>query len=338
MTAVAEPEPKAQPGPARSGLLAVARAPRWARYALLAVGLAVALWLPNGLYAAVAVDILCWALFAVAVDLLLGFTGLMSFGHAAFWGVSAYVTGLVAIHAGLPFPVAVLLGALAAAVLAVPIGYLAVKRTGIYFAMVTLAFAQLVYSVANERREITGGENGLQEVPRELFGWDLSDPFYFYYAALPIVLLGLFVAWRIVHSPFGRVLVGIRDNAARARALGYPVHRYKLLAFVLSGFIAGLGGGLFAMAHRFVSLDVLHWTTSGKAVIVVVLGGIGTLWGGVVGAAILVLLEDRLSFSGFEAIGLVTGGIFVLVVLLFRRGIWGSVAALALRRMGRRPD
>ncbi|WP_406068255.1 branched-chain amino acid ABC transporter permease [Micromonospora sp. NBC_01638] len=319
-----------------SGLIAVAQAPGWVRYALLAVGLAVAAWLPNSLYPAVAVDILCWALFAVAVDLLLGFTGLMSFGHAAFWGTSAYVTGLVAIHAGLPFPLAVLAGALAAAVLAVPIGYLAVKRTGIYFAMVTLAFAQMVYYVANEWRSVTQGENGLQGVPRELFGWDLTDDYFFYYAILPIVLLGLAAAWRIVHSPFGRVLVGIRDNPARARALGYPVHRYKLTAFVLSGFIAGLGGGLFAVGHRFVSLDVLHWTTSGKAVIVVVLGGIGTLWGGVLGAGIVVRLEDWLSFSGFEAIGLVTGGIFVLVVVLFRRGIWGSVAALAHRLAARR--
>ncbi|MDG4838089.1 branched-chain amino acid ABC transporter permease [Micromonospora sp. WMMD967] len=329
------PADASRPSPP-SGLIAVARAPGWARYALLAVGLVVALWLPNGLYPAVAVDILCWALFAVAVDLLLGFTGLMSFGHAAFWGTSAYVTGLVAIHAGLPFPLAVLAGALTAAALAVPIGYLAVKRTGIYFAMVTLAFAQMVYYVANEWRSVTQGENGLQGVPRSFFGLDLTDDYFFYYAILPIVLLGLAAAWRIVHSPFGRVLVGIRDNPARARALGYPVHRYKLTAFVLSGFIAGLGGGLFAVGHRFVSLDVLHWTTSGKAVIVVVLGGIGTLWGGVLGAGIVVRLEDWLSFSGFEAIGLVTGGIFVLVVVLFRRGIWGSVAAVVQRLAVRR--
>jgi branched-chain amino acid transport system permease protein len=322
-----------RPG-SRSLLGAVGGTPARVRYALLAVGLGVAAWLPNGLYPAVAVDILCWALFAVAVDLLLGFTGLMSFGHAAFWGTSAYVTGLVAIHAGAPFPLAVLAGALAAAALAAPIGYLAVKRTGIYFAMVTLAFAQMIYYIANEWRGVTRGENGLQGVPRELFGMDLTDDYYFYYAALPIVLAGLFAAWRIVHSPFGRVLVGIRDNPARARALGYPVHRYKLTAFVLSAFLAGLGGGLFAIGHRFVSLDVLHWTTSGKAVIVVVLGGIGTLWGGLLGAAILVRLEDWLSFAGFESVGLVTGGIFVLVVLLFRRGLWGTVAALVQRRWG----
>jgi branched-chain amino acid transport system permease protein len=196
---------------------------------------------------------------------------------------------------------------------------------------VTLAFAQMVYYVANEWRSVTRGENGLQGVPRTLFGLDLSDGFYFYYAALPIVLLGLWVAWRIVHSPFGRVLVAIRDNPARARALGYSVQRYKLAVFVLSAFLAGLGGGLFAMGHKFVSLDVLHWTTSGKAVIIVVLGGIGTLWGGVLGAAFIVRLEDWLAFSGFEQVNLVTGAIFVLAVLLFRRGIWGTVALWARR-------
>src|ERR1700754_1725483 len=189
--------------PAPSVVRAAAHAPRWLRWVLLAAGLAVAVWLPNGLYAAVAVDMLCWALFAVAVDLLLGYTGLLSFGHAAFWGTSAYATGLVAIHAGVPFPVAVLAGALVAAALAVPIGYLAVRRTGIYFAMVTLAFAQMIYYIANNRRGLTGGENGLQSVPRELFGLDLTDAYYFYYAALPIAVLGLWAAWRVVPSPFG---------------------------------------------------------------------------------------------------------------------------------------
>jgi branched-chain amino acid transport system permease protein len=158
-----------------SVLTTLAGTPSWVRWVLLAVTGAIALWLPNGLYPTVAVDILCWALFAVAVDLLLGYTGLLSFGHAAFWGTSAYATGLTAIHWGLPFPVAVLLGAVAAALLAVPIGYLAVKRVGIYFAMVTLAFAQMVYYFANEQRGLTQGENGLQSVPRELTGFDLTD-------------------------------------------------------------------------------------------------------------------------------------------------------------------
>ncbi|MFF5227604.1 branched-chain amino acid ABC transporter permease [Dactylosporangium sp. NPDC000521] len=314
-------------------LLERVRTPRWVGWALALAGALVALWLPNGLYPAVAVDMLCWALFAVAIDLLLGYGGLLSFGHAAFWGTSAYTAGIIAGRVGVPFPVAVLGGALAAAALAVPIGYLAVKRSGIYFAMVTLAFAQMVYFVANEWSSVTGGENGLQSVPRELFGLDLSDPYYFYYAALPLTALGMLLAWRIVHSPFGRVLVAIRDNPARARALGYPAHRFKLLVFVLSAFVAGLGGGLFAVAHGFVSLDVVHWTTSGKGVVLVVLGGIGTLWGGVVGAALVVNLEDQLSQAGFTLIGLVTGGIFVLVVLLFRRGLWGSAVALLRRRL-----
>jgi branched-chain amino acid transport system permease protein len=305
---------------------------------LLVAGLVVALALPWLVYPPVAMDIACWALFAVSLDLLLGFTGLLSFGHAAFWGVSAYVAGLVALHAGVPFPVAVLGGAAAAALLAVPFGYLSVRLRGIYFAMVTLAFAQMIYFVVNQWRDVTGGENGLQGVPRELFGLDLSDPFWFYYAGLPLVLVGMFAAWRIVHSPFGRVLVSIRDNTARAQALGYPAERYKLLAFVLSAALSGLAGGLFAVSHGFASLQEVYWTTSGTAVMMVVLGGIGTLWGGAVGAALVVLLNDYLSTAGFQEVGIVTGTIFVVVVLVFRRGIWGTARHLArTRAAARRP-
>jgi branched-chain amino acid transport system permease protein len=307
------------------------------RIALLIAGLAAVLALPWFIYPPVASDIVAFALLAVSVDLLLGFTGLLSFGHAAFWGTAAYTTGLVAIHAGGPFPVAVLAGAVAAAVLAVPIGYLSVKRSGIYFAMVTLAFAQMVYFIANQWREVTGGENGLQGVPRELFGLDLSDPFFFYYAALPLALGGLFAAWRIVRSPFGRVLVAIRDNPSRVRALGYPVQRYKLLAFVLSATLAGLAGGLHSVGHGFASLQDVHWTTSGKAVLMVVLGGIGTLWGPALGAALVVQLEDYLATAGFVGIDMVIGTVFVVVVLLFRRGVWGTVAGWSNRWARRRP-
>jgi branched-chain amino acid transport system permease protein len=307
------------------------------RYLLLAAGLLIALALPWLIYPPVAMDIATWALFAAAVDLLLGYTGLLSFGHAAFWGSAAYAAGLIAIHSGLPFPVAVLGGAGLAALLAVPIGYLCVRNTGIYFAMVTLAFAQMIYFVANQWRDLTGGENGLQGIPRELFGLDLSDPFVFYYAGLPIVLVGLFCLWRVVHSPFGHVLVAIRDNPARARAIGYPVDRYKLLAFVLSAAASGLAGGLFAISHGFASLQEVYWTTSGKAVMMVVLGGIGTLWGSALGAALVVQLEDYLSTSGFNGIGIVTGSVFVLVVLLFRQGLWGAARRLgaARARVGR---
>ena len=306
------------------------------RYPLLAAGLVTAVALPWLIYPPVAMDIICWALFAAAVDLLLGYTGLLSFGHAAFWGSAAYGAGLIAIHSGLPFPVAVLGGAVLAALLAVPIGYLCVRNSGIYFAMVTLAFAQMIYFVANQWRGLTGGENGLQGIPRELFGIDFSDPFVFYYAGLPIVLFGLFCLWRVVHSPFGHVLMAIRDNPARARAIGYPVERYKLLAFVLSAALSGLAGGLFAISHGFASLQEVYWTTSGKAVMMVVLGGIGTLWGSILGAALVVQLEDYLSTSGFDGIGIVTGTVFVLVVLLFRQGLWGAARqlrdALARRR------
>ena len=295
-------------------------------WALLAVGLVVALTLPWIIYPPVAMDIACWALFAIALDILLGYTGLLSFGHAAYWGGSAYVTGLVAVHLGVPFPLAVLAGAVAAMLIALPVGYLSVRRAGIYFAMVTLAFAQMIFFLANQWRDVTGGENGLQSVPKTFFGITAveTDSFYFYYAALPIIVLGMWMAWRIVHSPFGRVLVSIRDNVPRARALGYDVEKYKIAAFVLSAGLAGLAGGLFAISHGFVSLQEVNWTTSGKVVLITVLGGIGTLWGGIVGAAIIVILEDQLASSGFEGIGIITGSVFVIVVLLFRRGVWGT--------------
>ena len=296
------------------------------RWAMLAVGLVVVLALPWFIYPPVAMDIAAWALFAISVDLLLGYTGLLSFGHAAFWGTSAYATGLIAINLGVPFPVAILGGAVVAMLIAVPSMYLAVRRTGIYFAMVTLAFAQMLYFIANQWRSVTGGENGLQGIPKAFFGVGVveSDSFYFYYAAIPIILIGVFIAWRTVNSPFGRVLVAIRDNPARARALGYDVERYKIMVFVISAGLAGLAGGVFSVSHGFASLQELIWTTSGKVVLITVLGGIGTLWGGPVGAALVVLLEDRLASSGFNGIGIITGAIFVVIVLAFRHGIWGS--------------
>ena len=307
------------------------------RWVLLAIGLVAALALPWFVYPPVAMDIAAWALFAVALDILLGYAGLLSFGHAAFWGGSAYVTGLTAIHLGVPFPLAAIAGAIFAMVLALPIGYLSVRRSGIYFAMVTLAFAQMVYFVANQWRALTGGENGLQAVPKSFFGIEQveTDAFFFYYAAIPMIILGMWCAWRIVHSPFGRVLVAIRDNAPRAKALGYDVERYKVMAFVLSAGLAGLAGGLFAISHGFVSLQEVNWTTSGKVVLITVLGGIGTLWGGILGSGIIINLEDQLASSGFEGIGIITGSVFVIVVLLFRRGVWGTLRHVMVRRRGK---
>ena len=308
------------------------------RALMLLLGLVIVVMLPWWIYPPVAMDILAWGLFAISVDLLLGYTGLLSFGHAAFWGASAYATGLVAIKSGLPFPLAILAGAVVAMLLAVPTGYLAVRRTGIYFAMVTLAFAQMLYFIANQWRDVTGGEDGLQGIPKSFFGMTgvESDPFWFYYAAAPIVLIGVAIAWRVVHSPFGRVLVAVRDNPARARALGYDVDRFKVMAFVISAGVAGIAGGVFAVSHGFASLQELIWTTSGKVVLITVLGGIGTFWGGPLGAAVVVLLEDRLASSGFNGVGIITGTIFIVIVLLFRHGIWGTARDLIAKGVARR--
>lgn len=298
------------------------------RWVLLAAGLIAVFLLPWFVYPPVALDIVAWGLFAAALDLMLGFTGMLSFGHAAFWGGSAYATGLIALHTGLPYFVAILGGALFAALLALPIGYLAVRRTGIYFAMVTLAFAQLIYYIANQWRAVTGGENGLQGIPRNVFGSEVDDPFYFYYLALPLLLLSLWGAWRVIHSRFGRVLVAIRENPARARSLGYPVDRFKLTIFVISAFLSGVAGGVYALGHGFASLQEVYWTTSGNVVIMTILGGMGTLWGGLLGAALIVLLQDYLATAGIDANELVTGIIFIVTVLLFRKGIWGTAEEL----------
>ncbi|MDP9373442.1 MAG: branched-chain amino acid ABC transporter permease [Chloroflexota bacterium] len=302
-----------------------------------AVALVLALALPQILYPGLALDIVLWGLFAVAVDLLLGFGGLLSFGHAAFWGSAGYAAGLAAARLGAAFPVAVLLGTVVAILLAVPIAYLSIRRQAIYFSMVTLAFAQMLFYLANEWRPVTGGENGLQGIPRLFPGLDLpSGGASYYYVALPFALLGYWLAYRTVHSPFGHVLVAIRDNEARAQALGYPTRRYKLMGFVISAGLAGLAGSLYALGHGFAALELLHWTTSGLVVMMVILGGVGTLWGSIVGAALVLLLRDWLSTSTLtlggvslkDAWGVVTGIIFVIIVLSFRRGIWGSLIRL----------
>lgn len=306
----------------------------------VALALVLALALPQLLYPVLALDIVLWGLFAISLDLMLGYGGLLSFGHAAFWGSAAYAAGYVAKQYGLPFPVAVLAGTLTAILLSLPIGYLSIRRQGIYFSMVTLAFAQMVYYVVNQWREVTGGENGLQAIPRTMPGLSLGNAVTFYYVALPLALLGYWLAYRTVHSPFGHVLVAIRDNEDRARALGYPTQRYKLMAFVISAGLAGLAGSLFALSRGLADLDYVRWTTSGLVVIIAILGGVGTLWGSVVGAALVLWLRDWLSSArqvgplttGPEFAGVVTGLIFLIIVLAFRRGIWGTLLGMAHRR------
>lgn len=311
------------------------------RYLFFALGLAVALVLPLFIYPALALHLLLWGLFAISVDLLLGFGGLLSFGHAAYWGAGGYAAAILAKTFELPFPLAVIAGIVAALLFALPIGYLSIRRQGIYFAMVTLAFAQMVYYIANEWRPVTGGENGVQGVPRLFPGLNLDSPLAFYYAALPFVLFGLWFVNRALHSPFGHVLVSIRDNEARAQALGYPTHRYKMLAFLLSAGVAGMVGALFALGNGFATLDMVHWTTSGTAVVMTILGGIGTLWGNLLGAAIVLLLRDWLSglanaqggiFDNLkQAPDIITGAIFVIVVLGFRRGLWVTFRNLPVK-------
>jgi branched-chain amino acid transport system permease protein len=302
------------------------RAAGWA--ALLAAGLL----LPRIVYPVLAVDILAWALFATAFDIMLGYTGLLSFGHAAFFGAGAYAAGLLAVHLGLPYPINALAGALAAGFLGLPLMSLAIRRKGIYFSMITLAFAQLVFYVVNEWRSLTGGENGVQGISRRSpLGIDLGSSTGFYYAALPLVVLGLLLCWRIVRSPFGRVLLAIRENEVRTQTLGYSVSRYKLLAALLSCMLSGLAGGIYVANHGFVALDAVHWSTSGLVVIMVLLGGMGTRFGPLVGAALVLLLRDFLSIWT-DAWGVVTGVIFIAVILIFRRGVVGTVEHLLTTR------
>ncbi len=297
---------------------------------LLAVGLA----LPWLIYPVLAVDILAWGLFAAAFDILLGCTGLLSFGHAAFFGTGAYAAAVVALRLGVAFPWDAVAGAVAAALLALPLMALSIRRTGISFAMITLAFAQMVFYVANAWRSLTGGENGITGVPRgEVLGWSLSPAVAYYYAAFPLVALGLLLCWRIVRSPFGRVLLAIRENEVRTQSLGYPVSRYKLIATVLSCALSGLAGGVWVLNHGFVALDAVHWTTSGTVVVMVLLGGMATRLGPLVGAALVMLLRDFLS-RWTDAWGIATGTIFIAVILVFRQGIVGTLEGLVAGRGG----
>ncbi len=301
--------------------------------------LLLALLLPKLVYPVLAIDIVAYALFAVAFDLLLGFTGLLSFGHAMFWGGAGYVSTILIAKAHAPFPLAVVAAVAYAAVLAVIVGAIAIRRQGIYFAMITLALAQLQYFFAYQLGDWTGGENGVQlsNGRGTLFGLPLENDVAFYYAVLAVVALGTYLVVRVVRSPFGSVLGAMRENEQRAIALGYRVDRYKLIAFVLSGTLAGLAGVLFAVGNRLSGLDGVDWHTSGKVVMMSILGGIGTVFGPIVGAGIFQSLDHFLpgfhpKIFGFvvdigDKTNIVLGTIFALCVLLFRRGIIGELLA-----------
>jgi branched-chain amino acid transport system permease protein len=306
-----------------------------------------ALIAPAVLYPVLLMKILCFALFACAFNLLIGFTGLLSFGHAAFFGGASYFAGHALKVWGMPTEIGILMGTVFAAVIGLIIGGLAIRRQGIYFTMITLALAQMLF-FAFLQAPFTGGEDGLQSIPRgSLLGLlDLKNDIVMYYVVLAIVIAAFLFIVRIIHSPFGQVLKAIRENEARAISLGYDVERYKLLAFVLSAALAGLAGSTKAVVLGFGTLTDVHWSMSGLVVLMTLVGGLGTLVGPVVGAIVIIALENKLGDFGtwlasitniewFNTIGesvtMVTGLIFVICVLAFRRGIIGELAARVAR-------
>jgi branched-chain amino acid transport system permease protein len=303
--------------------------------ALLAVALLALIAAPFFVYPIFVMKMMCFALFACAFNLLLGYTGLLSFGHAAFFGGAAYFTAHAAKVWGWPPEVAILFGMAGAAVLGLVIGYLAIRRQGIYFAMITLALSQMFFFFCLQAG-FTGGEDGLQGVPRGvLFGViDLKDPLSMYFFVLAVFLIGIFAIWRIVNSPFGMVLRSIRENEQRAISLGYGVANYKLAAFVMSAALAGLAGALKALVFQFATLTDVAWQMSGEVVLMTLLGGIGTLLGPIVGAGLVVFLQNILATSDFP-VTIATGLIFMVCVLIFRRGIVGELIAWLGRRGSR---
>ena len=302
--------------------------------ALLWVGLAVLLAAPFiGLYPIFMMTALCFAIFACAFNLLLGYTGLLSFGHAAYLGAAAYATGWLVRSAGWPPELGVLAGTLVAAACGLLVGLIAIRRQGIYFAMITLAMAQMLYFVFLQA-PFTGGEDGLQGVPRgKLFGMlSLADDRVMYYVVLAVFLAVFLFVIRIVHSPFGQVLKAIRENEPRAVSLGYDVDRYKLLAFVLSTAFAGLAGSMKVLAVGFATLTDAHWSQSGEVILMTLLGGLGTFAGPVIGAFTIIGLQNFLADRVGSWIGVIIGVIFVVCVVAFRRGFVGELLAWQKRR------
>ncbi|TIU86989.1 MAG: branched-chain amino acid ABC transporter permease [Mesorhizobium sp.] len=302
--------------------------------ALVALGIMALVAAPFVIYPIFVMKMLCFALFACAFNLLLGYTGLLSFGHAAFFGGAAYFCAYAVKAWGWPPEAGILLGAAGAAGMGLVVGFLAIRRQGIYFAMITLAMAQMFYFFCVQA-PFTEGEDGIQGVPRgHLFGMlDLNVPMNMYFFVLAIFLIGLFAIWRIVNSPFGMILRSIRENENRAISLGYSVGRYKLAAFVMSAALAGLAGAVKAIVFQFATLTDVTWQMSGEVILMTLLGGIGTMVGPVVGAGLVVGLENTLATSGFP-VTIATGVIFMVCVLIFRRGIVGEIYARLLGREG----
>ena len=300
------------------------------RHQVIAFVLMVAFFVvaPYFVYPVFLMKALCFALFACAFNLLLGYVGLLSFGHAAYLGAAGYASAHAAKIWGFPSELAIVFGTAVSTVLGLAIGALAIRSRGIYFANITLAFAQMVFFFAVQAK-FTGGEDGIQAVPRGLlFGViDLRQTMTMYWVVLAIFLAGFLVVYRTIHSPFGQVLKAIRENEPRAVSLGYRPEHYKLIAFVISAALSGLAGATKALVFQLASLTDVHWTMSGEVVLMTLLGGMGTVFGPVVGAYLLIMLENVLSQLG-DWLTIVQGAIFVVCVLVFRRGIVGELGRL----------
>ena len=308
------------------------------RTVLMFVALAVVgVLAPFALYPTFLMKVLCFALFACAFNLLLGYVGLLSFGHAAFFGGAAYVCGYLCKEQGWSPETGILAGTLVAAVMGWAFGAIAIKRSGIYFAMITLALAQLVFFLALQL-PFTGGEDGLQGIPRgKLLGlFDLSDNMAMYFFVFGVFMAGFALIYRTIHSPFGQILKAIRENEPRAISLGYDVANYKLLAFVISASLAGMAGATKALVFQLASLTDAHWHMSGEVVLMTLLGGLGTILGPAVGATTIVTLQTQLADKVGSWVTVIIGVIFVVCVLAFRRGIVGELTALRQRVTGSR--
>jgi branched-chain amino acid transport system permease protein len=282
-------------------------------------------------YKALASQMLVFAIFAIGYDIAFGYTGLLSFGHAAFFGLGAYGTGLSLIHLSIPAPLAILIGVIIGLLVAFPIGYLSIRRRGIYFAMVTLAFAQMVYFIAFKWRSLTGGDDGLHGVPRPPLGpIDLSSELVLYYFILFFFIVSVILGIRIINSPFGKTLECVRENVDRARSIGYNPTRFKLISFVISAFFAGLAGGLYTLLQNFVPLFTLGLDTSGDIVLMTLIGGMGTLYGPIMGAMALIFLKDLLS-TYTNIWPLFLGLLFVVSVMTFRKGVFKELKEKLLK-------
>jgi branched-chain amino acid transport system permease protein len=282
-------------------------------------------------YKALASQMLVFAIFAIGYDIAFGYTGLLSFGHAAFFGLGAYGTGLTLIHLSLPAPLAILIGTMISLLVAFPIGYLSIRRRGIYFAMVTLAFAQMIYFIAFKWRALTGGDDGLHGVPRPPLGFiDLRSELVLYYFILFFFILSIILGIRIIKSPFGKTLECLRENEERARSIGYNPTRYKLISFIISAFFAGLAGGLYALLQNFVPLFSLGLDISGDVVLMTLIGGMGTLYGPIMAAMGLIFLRDLLTTST-NIWPSFLGLLFVVSVITFRRGVFKDLKERLLK-------